>query len=154
MRGLVSGLCLLVTLLAALAARAGQVGAEPSAPDGHLLLLVEGDAQALFVTTIVAKSESWSERSERSDTQVLVRDAEGKVLGQYPLDLSHFDLDPARVGMRARVDGCVVKETKVSIICSVPRWKEARVLEIRSGERLLGSVGAQRYAELVAAGVR
>ncbi|MEZ5965082.1 MAG: hypothetical protein R3F56_14705 [Planctomycetota bacterium] len=126
----------------------------PPAPTGHLILQVEGDAAALHVTRITKKADPCGVARTASHYTIVVRDAGGRELSRTPLDLSAFDLDPARIGGALRVEGCVVKDPHVATLASVPCWPTASSLEILAGNVRLGELTAARYAQLVAAGER
>lgn len=121
---------------------------------GHLVLVIEGDALALRVTAVVPKSEPWggTPRGLRSDHSVAVLADDGSVLGGFPLDLTHFDLDPARVGSGPRVEGCKVVETRVTALASIPRFRDASGLAILRGRTVMGSVSPEGWRELLEAG--
>ena len=130
----------------------------PPAPpvSGHLVLVIEGDARELQVTAVVAKSEPWggTPRGLRSDYSIAVLAADGSVLGSYPLDLSHFDLDPARIGTGPRVEGCRVIDTRVTVLANVPRFRDASGLAILHGRTVVGSLAPHDWQELLRTGVK
>lgn len=152
MRGVVVGLSVLLAASLGLPGSAGSGVRPPPEAKGHWVVLVEGDARALGATALVTKPDPFGGSTVASDAAIVVRDAEGRELGSYPLDLSHFDLDPAHVGLATRVDGCAVRETKVSVLATLPAVPGAATLEFRRGERLLGGVDAEHFAKLLASG--
>lgn len=128
----------------------------PPAPvaAGHLILQVEGDALALRVTRITPKADPCGLVRSSSPYAVVVHDADGHELSRTPLDLSAFDLDPARIGGALRVEGCVVRDPHVATLVSVPRFSTASSLTLVHGTRTLGALTAERFATLVAEGER
>lgn len=151
-----TGALLAAGLALSTAATVVAVTHSPSAPEpqGHLILQVEGDARALRVTRITPKPDACGLARIESPYSVVVRDAAGRELGRVPLDLSKFDLDPARVGGALRVEGCVVHDTRVATLVNVPHWPTASRVEILDGERIVGALTATEYATLVEAGER
>jgi hypothetical protein len=121
-------------------------------PQGHLILQVEGDAGALQVTRITPKPDPCGPARLHSEYAVVVRDAAGTELGRVPMDLSAFDLDPARIGQPLRVEGCVVKDTRVATLVSIPRWPTAAALDLVQGTRVLGTLAGDSFATMVRAG--
>lgn len=147
-------LALAVSAATAVAIVASDRAPAPPAPVGHLILQIEGDAAALQVTRITKKTDPCGPVRTASEYAVVVRDAAGAELSRTPLDLSAFDLDPARLGGALRVEGCVVRDPHVATLASVPCWPTAARLELVHGAARLGEVGAGRYAQLLAAGER
>ncbi len=123
-------------------------------PQGHLILQIEGDARALRVTRITPKVDPCGPARFASAHAVVVRDAAGSELGRVPLDLSNFDLDPARVGGALTVEGCMVRDPHVATLVSIPRWPTAASLEVVHAQQVLGTLAGGAYAELVTAGER
>ncbi|MEM7205491.1 MAG: hypothetical protein AAF628_34865 [Planctomycetota bacterium] len=118
---------------------------------GHLVLLVQGDARGLTVSHVFAKADPYAKPRDRAEAhQVAVLDAAGRELGVYPLDLSPFDLDPARVGQPPRVEGDRVIATRVVALVNVPRLRDGVRLEIRRDRVVVGRVAPDRYARLLA----
>lgn len=143
--------------LAALTAAAATMivrdrSAPPPTPAGHLILQIEGDAASLQVTRITKKSDPCGAARLQSAYAIVVRDAAGAELGRTPLDLSAFDLDPARLGGALRVEGCVVRDPHVATLANVPYWPTATHLEIVHGAQRLGTLEATRYTALLSAG--
>jgi hypothetical protein len=68
------------------------------------------------------------------------------------MDLSVFDLDPAHAGAGLRVQGCLVTDTRVATLVSVPRWAEAAAIELRHGATVLGRIAGAELQALVRAG--
>src|SRR5262245_4400495 len=64
-------------------------------PTGHLVLIVQGDANELGVTGAVAKPAPCGAQPKglKSDWEVRVLGPSGAVLHSQPLDLSGFDMD-------------------------------------------------------------
>ena len=88
-----------------------------------MVLVVEGDARGMRVTHAQAKADAYQGAKPglaNRTYEVEVQNAAGVALGTYPLDLSHFDLDPQRVGQPLRVEGDVVRNTQVTALTNVP----------------------------------
>jgi len=145
---------LAVSAVAAVAVSSTGAPAPAVEPQGHLILQVEGDASALRVTRITPKPDPCGPSRTTSAHQVVVRDAAGRELGRMPLDLSAFDLEPARVGGALRVEGCVVRDPHVAMLVSVPRWEGAASIELVRDGQFLGLLPPASYAQLLAEGER
>lgn len=119
---------------------------------GHLILQIEGNANALRVTRITPKKSGYNPTSRTSPYQIELLDAGGQVLGSYPLDLSLFDMNPARVGKPLRVQGCEVRDTRVATLANVPYLAHAVTVRILRGNRVFGFLNTASYRKLVAQG--
>jgi len=132
------------------AARPG--GAQP--PQGHVLLVVSGDAAALAVDHAVRKPDPWHS-TQRLDSPFRLRvfAKDGALLGSYPMDLSAFDLDPAHRGNGLRVEGCKVVDTRVHALIAIPHHPDGHRVEFvrlgKQGGTPLGGVPAPRWRELM-----
>ncbi len=121
-------------------------------PRGHLILQIEGDANGLRVVRVTPKPDPLGHLADVPSThRVVVRLRDGGELASVPLDLSHFDLDPANVGRDASVTGCVVRETCVAALANVPHFDGDVVVEIRAGARVVGGLDADGYARMLRA---
>ncbi len=117
---------------------------------GHLILVVEGDATRLYVSHIAAKPAPYNPvRNSESTWSVAVIGENGSELGRFPLDLSLFDLDPAHVGQPLRVEGDVVRDTRVATLVSIPRFAEAEELVFRIDRQVVGRVPAENYSRMI-----
>jgi hypothetical protein len=126
----------------------------PAAPQGHLVLQIEGDALALRVTRITVKPDPCGRNRIDSAWRIVAFDAAGRELGGAPLDLRQFDLDPAHVGAPLRVVGCRIVDTRVATLANLPHWPDTVRLAIVEGGRMRGAVDPTRYAALLAGEVR
>ena len=125
----------------------------PTGPNGHLILLIEGDARGLRVTHITAKQDAYNPvHGVTTPYRVVVHDKNHKVLGRYPLDLSRFDLDPKNVGKPLRVEGCEVIDTKVAMLTNIPWFANASFLEIERNGVSVGEMLPDDYQRLVEQG--
>lgn len=146
---------IVATILAVMLLSAGVVSRKTPAMSGHLLLVVEGDANGLRVSHITPKQDPHNPtRGPESEWSVAVLGFDGTELGRFPMDLSQFDLDPARVGQPLRVEGDVVWETQVAILVSIPYFANAEGLVLRRQRRVVSTVPAAVYARLIAGGGR
>lgn len=126
-----------------------------SAPAGHYVLVVEGDRDGLDVTFARTKQAPWAGAPKGlvSSWRLDVLAADGSALAEVPLDVRRFATDAASQGKPASVRGCVVVESRVGMLVSVPRFAgAARYRFTRSDERgvvtNLGEVPASRVREL------
>ena len=92
---------------------------------------------------ITPKTSGYNPTRIDSPYQAVLFNRAGRQLGSYAIDLSQFDLDPARVGKPLRVTGCEVRDTKVAAIVNVPYLANARSIEIRRAGR---RPGVRRHA--------
>ncbi len=142
-------------ILAVMLLSAGVVSLNTPAISGHLLLVVEGDANGLRVTHITPKQDPHNPtRGLDSEWSVAVLSFDGSELGRFPVDLSQFDLDPARVGQPLRVEGDVVWETQVATLVSIPYFANAEGLVFRRQRRVVSTVTAAVYSRLITGGNR
>ena len=120
---------------------------------GHLILQVEGDVTSPEVMWITPKKAAYNPvRGTQSEFQLELLDGLGRVLGSYPLDLTHFDLNPANIGKPLKVHGCEVRDTKIATIVNVPFLVAATSLRIRRGKAVLSTLEAAGYSHLLAEG--
>ena len=140
-------------------ARAGALPAPeanaPAVADGHYVLVVEGDRDGLDVSFARTKQAPWAGAPKGlvSSWRLDVLAADGSALAEVPLDVRRFATDAASQGKPASVRGCVVVESRIGMLVSVPRFAgAARYRFTRSDERgvvtNLGEVPASRVREL------
>ncbi len=142
-------------ILAVMLLSAGVVSLKTPAISGHLLLVVEGDANGLRVSHITPKQDPHNPtRGLESEWSVTVLSYDGAELGRFPVDLSQFDLDPARVGQPLRVEGDVVWKTQVATLVSIPYFANAEGLVFRRQRRVVSTVPAEVYLRLITGGNR
>lgn len=142
-------------ILAVMLLSAGVASLNTPAISGHLLLVVEGDANGLRVSHITPKQDPHNPtRGLESEWSVAVLSFDGSELGRFPVDLSQFDLDPARVGQPLRVEGDVVWETQVATLVSIPYFANAEGLVFRRQRRVVSTVPAEVYLRLITGGNR
>ena len=130
---LVGGLSLLprgsAPAAAAVAPPATVVAAPPAAPqppNGHFVLVVEGDRDALAITVARHKQDPWAgvPKGLRSTWTLTVRDAQDAVLAEVPLDVSPFATDvPTQTPVQ--VTGCVVRSPRSGMLVAVPAFAQA-----------------------------
>ncbi len=129
---------------------AGVMTVNTESESGHLILIVEGDATGLYVSHITAKPDPYNPvRHSQSTWSVAVIDENGSELGRFPVDLSHFDLDPAHVGQPLRVEGDVVRDTRVATLVSIPRFAEAEELVFHMDRRIVGRMPSENYSRMI-----
>ncbi|HLQ37041.1 MAG TPA: hypothetical protein VK348_04530 [Planctomycetota bacterium] len=123
---------------------------QPAEPTGHLVLVVQGDAHALRVTNVVAKTDPFAgvPKGLTSDWQLVIADAAGAELGRYPIDMAHFDLEPANVGRGRVVTGDVVRDSRVTLLLSVPDFAAAASMTFVHGQQQVGAVSALELRQL------
>ena len=124
----------------------------PPPPNGHLVLVIEGDAKGLEVTHVTAKADPYNRvYGPKTSHEIALFDRNGTELGRYPLDLSKFDLDPANVGKPVRSEGCTIIESKVVMLTNIPWLPNTSYLEIRRGATKVGELTVANYSRLVGA---
>lgn len=150
-----------VAAVAVPAFKESRVAAPIPPATGHLILQVEGDVRALQVVRITAKQDPCGPARVASTFSVVILDAAERELDRVPLDLAQFDLDPAHIGQAPRVEGCVIKDTRIAALVNVPHYPTAaRLVILRDrldaggASDVLGGADAARYAALLAQGVR
>jgi hypothetical protein len=128
----------------------------PQDPTGHLVLVVTGDARQLQIDAAVRKADPFGgvPQGLKSDWSLSIRDVDGKELGRYPLDLSHFDMDPANAGKPPRVLGDHFRSTAVALPVSVPDFPRADSIAILRGDVQLTAVSGAALRALLAGGGR
>jgi hypothetical protein len=119
---------------------------------GHLIVQLEGNVHGLTVTWITPKTSGYNETRIKSSFEVDLFDGAGAKLGTYPIDLSAFDTDPARIGKPLRVQGCEIRDSRIVTIVNVPYFKATASMRIRSGGIVIGRLGAARIGMLTEQG--
>lgn len=119
---------------------------------GHLILQIEGNANALKVMRITPKKSGYNTTKKVSPYRIALLDAGGQVLGSYPLDLRMFDMNPAHVGKPLQVQGCAIQDTQVAALTNVPYFAKATSIRILHGQRVLGILNGTSYEKLIAQG--
>jgi hypothetical protein len=99
---------------------------EPVA-DGHYVLVVEGDRNGLAVTFARKKADRWAgtPKGFASNWMVSIRDVADRELAKVPLDVSPFATDARSLGQPARVQGCVIVDSKIGLLLNVPAFVTA-----------------------------
>ncbi|MBL8750892.1 MAG: hypothetical protein JNK78_17155 [Planctomycetes bacterium] len=99
----------------------------PPVARGHLTLVVEGDRDQLTIRRAVAKEDPWAgvPKGLTSAWTLTIRAQDGSTLAEIPLDLVHFDTAADRKGAAVRVEGCVVRDSRIAMLVNVPRFAEA-----------------------------
>jgi hypothetical protein len=138
---------------------AGEPGAPPPVAAGHLVLVVEGDRNALTVTAASRKSAPWAgvPKGFTSDWRLVIADAAGATLAAVPLDVRPFATGAGDVGRADVVQGCIVSSPRIGMLVNVPAFATATTYTFvrpaeRGGDAVLGSVTAQHIAELAGGG--
>ncbi len=134
---------------------AAAAAATPAAPAGHYVLVVEGDRDGLGVTFARTKQAPWAGAPKGlvSSWRLAVLAADGSTLADVPLDVRRFATDAASQGKPVTVRGCVVVDSRIGMLVSVPRFANAaRYRFTRTSERgvetNLGEVLASQVREL------
>ena len=98
----------------------------PPIANGHYVLVVEGDREALTITHAVKKDAPWAgiRKGLESKWTLSIRDGRGEVLAEVPLDVSAFAIEPEARGT-TRVEGCVVKSGSLGLLVNVPAFASA-----------------------------
>lgn len=129
--------------------------AAASPQSGHYVLVVEGDRDALDVTFARTKHTPWAgaPKGLESSWRLAVLAADGGALADVPLDVRRFATDVASKGKPPAVRGCVVVESKIGMLVTVPRFAgAARYRFSRTDARgvvtMIGDVPATQVREL------
>jgi len=133
-------------------ASAGTVTPPPAS--GHFVLVVEGDRDRLTVTHASHKADPWAgtPKGLTSKWTLSIRDAAGTELTSLPLDMSQFDLTPARKGQGQQVQGCVVRDARVAMLVNVPCLQKAASYVMQREGIVVGSVDAATVNQLAGGG--
>ncbi len=133
----------------------------PPIANGHYVLVVEGNRQALTITAASAKADPWAgvPKGLTSDWSITIHDGRGDVLAEIPLDVSMFATEAAHAGRGVRVEGCVVKDPTIGMLANVPAFAAAASYTFsRSGEAvelprvLLGTIPGDTVRQLSGGG--
>ena len=130
----------------------------PPLPNGHFVLVVEGDRDALAIPFARHKQDPWAgvPKGLRSAWTLTVRDAQDTVLAEVPLDVSPFATDvPTQTPVQ--VTGCVVRSPRIGMLVSVPAFAQAASYSFvrRDGDgqpRSLGIVDGEAVRRLAGGG--
>lgn len=130
----------------------------PPLPNGHFVLVVEGDRDALAITFARHKQDPWAgvPKGLRSAWTLTVRDAQDVVLAEVPLDVSPFATDvPTQTPVQ--VTGCVVRSPRIGMLVNVPAFAQAAAYAFtrRDGDgqpRSLGVVDGEAVRTLAGGG--
>ena len=132
--------------------------AAPLPPNGHFVLVVEGDRDALAITHASHKQDPWAGMPTglRSAWTLTVRDAQGVVLAEVPFDVSPFATDVPKQAP-VQVTGCVVRSPRIGMLVSVPAFAAAASYAFtrRDGDgqaRSLGVVDGEAVRTLAGGG--
>lgn len=108
------------------AATAAHVAPTPPTANGHFVLVVEGDREALAITHAAAKTEPWAgaPKGLLSHWRLAIHDGNGELLADVPLDMSKFELAPQARGT-TRVEGCLVRSGNIGMLVNVPAFASA-----------------------------
>ena len=128
----------------------------PQQPEanGHFVLVVEGDRDQLSVTAANHKQDPWAgvPKGLTSAWSLSIRDAAGAELANVPLDLSKFDLDPAQKGKPLRVQGCIVKDSRIAMLANVPCFANAATYTFLRDKTVIGTVEGATVRQLAGGG--
>lgn len=100
----------------------------PPEANGHYVLVVEGDRNALAIRHAVWKDAPWagSPAGFTSKWQLQIHDADGVLLSSVPLDLSPFATGAHEVGAPPTVTGCVVRDSRIGMLVNAPAYPTAQ----------------------------
>ncbi|MBL8756083.1 MAG: hypothetical protein JNK15_22510 [Planctomycetes bacterium] len=139
-------------------ATAAPVPPAPPRAEGHFVLVVEGDRDALGITHASRKEAPWAgiPKGFASTWTLTVHDAAGEVLAEVPLDVSPFALRADEKGTLAVV-GCMVRDAKVGMLVSVPAFAAAATYRFSrpgdaGGRQELGTVAGDAVRALAGGG--
>lgn len=122
--------------------------------DGHDVLVVEGDRNALAITFAAHKADPCGAppKDLRSDWKLVIRDAQGATLTEVPLDVAKFATGAADVGSPRRVEGCIVTDARIAILVNAPTFASAASYEFLRGDVSIGRATANRVRQLAGGG--
>ncbi len=127
----------------------------PPVADGHFVLVVEGNRDALAITAASRKQDPWAgiPKGLTSTWSLAVHDAAGTLLATVPLDVSPFATERAR---GVRVEGCVVRDSRIGMLVNAPAFADAAsytFTRIEDGRTVpLGVVAAHTVLQLAGVG--
>lgn len=126
----------------------------PQQPNGHLVLVVEGDVTALRVSHAAHKQEPCGAvpKGLSSEFRLSAVDAAGKELCSRPVDLSLFDTDPTHIGRPVQVTGCIVKDWRIALLVNVPDYPQADRLLFWRGKQQIGALPQRELQQLLGGG--
>ncbi len=98
----------------------------PATADGHFVLVVEGDRNALTIGHAQHKVAPWAgvPKGLTSNWLLAIRGDRGELLAEVPLDVSHFAVGAAEQGT-LQVEGCVVRNSRIAMLVNVPAFATA-----------------------------
>ena len=122
--------------------------------NGHDVLVVEGDRNGLAITFASHKVDPCGAppKDLRSDWRLAIRDAQGALLAEVPLDVSKFATGAADVGSPRRVDGCIVTDSRIAMLVNAPTFATAASYEFLRGDVSIGRVPAASVRQLTGGG--
>jgi hypothetical protein len=100
--------------------------APPATADGHFVLVVEGDRNALTIGHAQHKVAPWAgvQKGLTSNWLLAIHGERGELLAEVPLDVSHFAVGAAEQGT-LQVEGCVVRNSRIAMLVNVPAFATA-----------------------------
>jgi hypothetical protein len=131
----------------------------PAVANGHYTLVVEGDRNALAITTAVWKEAPWAGVATgfASKWQLRILAADGALLAAVPLDVSSFATGLHEVGKAPTVTGCVVRDSKIGILVNVPAFAAAHAYQFVRDDGFaqptgLGTIAGSQIANMSGGG--
>lgn len=127
----------------------------PAVADGHFVLVVEGNRDALAITAASRKTDPWAgvQKGLASAWSLAIHDAAGTLLATVPLDVTPFATERAR---GVHVEGCVVRDSRIGMLVNAPAFADAAsytFTRIENGRSLpLGVVAAHAVLQLAGDG--
>ncbi len=148
-----AGLCL-VALSFAFGTAAPPQASLPPVAEGHDVLVVQGDRDALAITHVAHKADPWGgvPKGFASDWRLVIRDAGGAVLAEVPLDVTPFATDALAKGAPRRVEGCVVVDSRIAMLVNAPTFRGAASYEFLRGDTSLSRIAAAEVRRLAGGG--
>ena len=95
--------------------------------NGHYVLVIEGNRDGLAVTFARKKDDQWAgiPKGLSSNWRVSILDDKRQELATIPIDVSSFATDVQSLGQPARVQGCMVVDSKIGLLLNVPAFAAA-----------------------------
>jgi hypothetical protein len=127
--------------------------------NGHHVLVVEGDRNALTITAASHKPDPWAgaPKGFESAWRLRIADASGALLADVPLDVSPFDTDAAALLRPVRVEGCIVRSAAIGMLVNAPAFATAATYtfvrpDAAGAPAAIGTVTGAQVRELAGGG--
>jgi len=130
----------------------------PPLANGHHALVVDGDRDQLTIVAASYKADPWAgvPKGLQSAWSLRIVDGAGALLAEVPVDLVHFDTSEARKGGGVHVQGCSVRDARITMLMNAPHFPTAATYLFTrrdaAGVVVVGEVEAMRVRQLAGGG--